>query len=70
MRGIVFLGDRQREPWAVAARGSAVTELEAPIGQRVVVHHCRGCRRCKYCRVGYSQLYLHGHLVYGVKAPR
>jgi threonine dehydrogenase-like Zn-dependent dehydrogenase len=60
---------RGHEPCGVvAARGSAVTEQEAPIGQRVMVHHYSGCGLCKYCRVGYSQLCLHGHLVYGVNA--
>src|SRR5204863_3496899 len=26
------------------------------------------CGRCKYCLVGYSQLCLHGHFVYGANA--
>jgi threonine dehydrogenase-like Zn-dependent dehydrogenase len=52
----------------VVARGDAVGEDEAPIGQRVMIHHYSGCGQCKYCRVGYSQLCLHGHLVYGSSA--
>jgi (R,R)-butanediol dehydrogenase/meso-butanediol dehydrogenase/diacetyl reductase len=52
----------------VVARGEAVGDDEAPIGERVMIHHYSGCGRCKYCRVGYSQLCLHGHLVYGMNA--
>lgn len=53
----------------VAARGEWVTDDEAPIGQRVMVHHYSGCGRCKHCRVGYSQMCLYGHRVYGNNAP-
>ncbi len=58
---------RGHEPCGVVvARGASVTEEEAPIGQRVMVHHYSGCERCKYCRVGYAQLCVRGgHLVYG-----
>ena len=58
---------RGHEPCGVVvARGSAVEEGEAPIGQRVMVHHYSGCGQCKYCRVGYAQLCVKGgHLVYG-----
>lgn len=60
---------RGHEPCGViVARGSAVMEDEAPIGQRVMIHHYSGCGQCKYCRVGYSQLCLHGHLIYGANA--
>jgi threonine dehydrogenase-like Zn-dependent dehydrogenase len=61
---------RGHEPCGVvAARGSAVTEDEAPPGQRVMVHHYSGCGQCKYCRVGYAQLCVKGgHLVYGANA--
>ncbi|MCC6179953.1 MAG: zinc-binding dehydrogenase [Chloroflexi bacterium] len=52
----------------VVARGSAVTEDEAPIGQRVMIHHYSGCGRCKHCRIGYSQMCLEGSLVYGSSA--
>ena len=31
-----------------------------------MVHHYRGCGRCKHCRVGWSQLCPHGIIVYGV----
>ena len=61
---------RGHEPCGlVAARGSSVTEEEAPIGQRVMVHHYSGCEQCKYCRVGYAQLCVRGgHKVYGATA--
>jgi threonine dehydrogenase-like Zn-dependent dehydrogenase len=61
---------RGHEPCGVvAARGSAVGEDEAPIGQRVMVHHYSGCGQCKYCRVGYAQLCVKGgHKVYGANA--
>jgi threonine dehydrogenase-like Zn-dependent dehydrogenase len=61
---------RGHEPCGViAARGPGVTEDEAPIGQRVMIHHYSGCGQCKYCRVGYAQLCVKGgHLVYGANA--
>ncbi|HEY8475380.1 MAG TPA: zinc-binding dehydrogenase [Chloroflexota bacterium] len=52
----------------VVARGTDVPEEVAPIGQRVMIHHYLGCGRCKYCRVGYSQLCLTGHRIYGINA--
>jgi threonine dehydrogenase-like Zn-dependent dehydrogenase len=50
----------------VAAIGAGVTESEAEIGRRVMIHHYRGCGQCKHCRVGWSQLCPHGITVYGV----
>jgi threonine dehydrogenase-like Zn-dependent dehydrogenase len=50
----------------VAARGPGVLEADAPLGQRVMIHHYRGCGQCKHCRVGWSQLCPHGIIVYGV----
>jgi threonine dehydrogenase-like Zn-dependent dehydrogenase len=47
----------------IAAVGDQVTGW-AP-GDRVMMHHYSGCGRCKYCRVGYSQLCLSGHKTYG-----
>src|SRR5213596_3023631 len=38
----------------------------APIGARVMVHHYKGCGRCKHCRVGWSQLCRDGMTVYGI----
>ncbi|HUG36952.1 MAG TPA: zinc-binding dehydrogenase [Candidatus Limnocylindrales bacterium] len=50
----------------VAERGPGVTEAEAPIGQRVMNHHYKGCGLCKHCRTGWSQLCPHGITVYGM----
>ncbi len=50
----------------VAARGPGVTDDDAPLGQRVMNHHYKGCGRCKHCRVGWSQLCRHGFVVYGM----
>ncbi len=49
----------------VAAVGSAVTEHEARIGQRVMDHHYGGCGTCKHCRSGWAQMCLEGTTVYG-----
>ncbi|MGH2468489.1 MAG: zinc-dependent alcohol dehydrogenase family protein [Chloroflexota bacterium] len=60
---------RGHEPCGVVSElGSAVGEDEARIGQRVMVHHYSGCGRCKHCRVGYTQMCLDAHLVYGATA--
>lgn len=60
---------RGHEPCGVVlARGSAVLEEEAPIGRRVMVHHYSGCGECKHCQVGYTQMCLYGHQVYGSTA--
>ncbi|MDQ2801512.1 MAG: alcohol dehydrogenase catalytic domain-containing protein, partial [Pseudomonadota bacterium] len=40
----------------VAARGPGVSEAEAPIGARVMVHHYQGCTHCAHCRSGWTQL--------------
>ncbi|HUS96830.1 MAG TPA: zinc-binding dehydrogenase [Hyphomicrobiaceae bacterium] len=49
----------------VAAVGSAVTEKEARVGQRVMDHHYDGCGGCKHCRGGWTQMCLEGTTVYG-----
>jgi threonine dehydrogenase-like Zn-dependent dehydrogenase len=49
----------------VAAIGSAVTEREARIGQRVMDHHYQGCGVCKHCQSGWAQLCLDGAVVFG-----
>src|SRR5215467_128102 len=49
----------------VAALGSAVTEKEARVGQRVMDHHYDGCGQCKHCRAGWTQMCLAGTVVYG-----
>jgi threonine dehydrogenase-like Zn-dependent dehydrogenase len=40
----------------VAAIGPGVGEREARIGQRVMVHHYRGCGVCPHCSTGWMQL--------------
>ncbi|OGK88320.1 MAG: iditol 2-dehydrogenase [Candidatus Rokubacteria bacterium GWC2_70_16] len=50
----------------VAARGPGVSAEEAPTGMRVMIHHYRGCGRCRHCRSGWSQLCPQGIVVYGV----
>ncbi len=40
----------------VAARGPGVTEGDARIGARVMVHHYQGCTHCGHCRSGWQQL--------------
>jgi len=50
----------------VAAVGAGVSADFAPIGARVMVHHYKGCGRCKHCRVGWSQLCRDGMTVYGI----
>jgi (R,R)-butanediol dehydrogenase/meso-butanediol dehydrogenase/diacetyl reductase len=52
----------------VAERGPAVTEQQAPLGQRVMVHHYWGCGMCKHCRIGYTQMCVHGAKVMGFSA--
>jgi threonine dehydrogenase-like Zn-dependent dehydrogenase len=52
----------------VAERGPGVTEAQAPLGQRVMVHHYWGCGTCKHCRIGYTQMCVHGSRVMGSSA--
>jgi len=40
----------------VAAIGAGVGEKQARLGQRVMVHHYKGCTVCNHCRSGWSQL--------------
>jgi D-arabinose 1-dehydrogenase-like Zn-dependent alcohol dehydrogenase len=40
----------------VAAIGPGVGEKVARVGQRVMVHHYKGCEVCEHCRSGWSQL--------------
>src|SRR3546814_7791230 len=51
----------------VVAVGAGVAEKEARIGQRVMVHHYRGCGVCPHCATGWMQLCNEGVAeVYGV----
>jgi threonine dehydrogenase-like Zn-dependent dehydrogenase len=52
----------------VAERGPGVTDIQAPLGQRVMVHHYWGCGICKHCRIGYSQMCVTGARVMGFSA--
>ncbi|HEY2594193.1 MAG TPA: zinc-binding dehydrogenase [Chloroflexota bacterium] len=52
----------------VAERGPGVTEVQAPLGQRVMVHHYWGCGICKHCQIGYTQMCVHGSKVMGSSA--
>jgi len=52
----------------IASLGPGVTGLT--VGQRVMVYHYSGCGRCKYCRIGYEQLCIHGFDYYGTSRPR
>ena len=49
----------------VAALGSAVTEREAQIGQRVMDHHYDGCGVCRHCMAGWRQMCVDGAVVFG-----
>ena len=45
------------EPCGVSAGvGEAVTEREARLGDRVMVHHYDGCGVCRHCQSGWTQL--------------
>ena len=50
----------------VLERGAGVPEADAPVGQRVMNHHYKGCGHCKHCRAGWSQLCPKGIVVYGL----
>ena len=52
----------------VATLGPAVTDRQARMGQRVMVHHYRGCGTCKHCRIGYTQMCVLGAQVMGFSA--
>ncbi len=49
----------------IVQRGAGITESQAPLGQRVMVHHYRGCGACKHCRAGYTQMCARGSQVMG-----
>jgi threonine dehydrogenase-like Zn-dependent dehydrogenase len=40
----------------VAAVGPGVTNAEAMVGDRMMVHHYQGCTQCSHCRSGWQQL--------------
>lgn len=49
----------------VAAVGTAVLPAEAKVGDRVMVHHYDGCRTCRYCRSGWTQLCAKAKVIFG-----
>lgn len=52
------------EPCGVIAEvGPGVSDVK--IGDRVMMHHYTGCGTCKMCRIGYTQMCLQHHEVYG-----
>ena len=59
----------------VAAVGSGVSQKIAQVGQRVMVHHYKGCTACEHCRSGWSQLcqqepvLVYGNNAHGGHAP-
>ena len=63
--GLVIAG---HEPCGVvAAVGSGVSEKQARVGMRVMVHHYRGCGACPHCSTGWMQLCETGvEEIYGV----
>jgi threonine dehydrogenase-like Zn-dependent dehydrogenase len=40
----------------VVERGPGVSDAQAPLGLRVMIHHYRGCGTCWLCRMGYTQM--------------
>ena len=54
------------EPCGVVAEiGSAVDGDQVRVGQRVMVHHYKGCGHCGHCQDGWGQLCREGVVVYG-----
>ncbi len=52
------------EPCGVIAEvGPDVTQVA--VGDRVMMHHYTGCRKCGMCRIGYTQMCLVDHDTYG-----
>jgi threonine dehydrogenase-like Zn-dependent dehydrogenase len=48
---------RGHEPCGVVAEvGPGVSERQAKIGDRVMVHHYTGCGVCRHCRTGWPQM--------------
>lgn len=49
----------------IHAVGGAVLPTQAKLGDRVMVHHYDGCRTCRYCRSGWTQLCATSKVIYG-----
>ena len=52
----------------VAEVGPGVTSVR--VGDRVMMHHYTGCNACSMCRIGYTQMCLVHHEIYGVNQGR
>ena len=62
--GALFIAGH--EPCGVVVEvGNGVSEREAKVGDRVMVHHYDGCGICRHCKTGWSQLCIEGPVVYG-----
>ncbi len=55
------------EPCGVVAEVGPNVE-SVRVGDRVMMHHYTGCNRCSMCRIGYTQMCLVHHEVYGSTA--
>jgi threonine dehydrogenase-like Zn-dependent dehydrogenase len=54
------------EPCGIVAElGAGVANSQISPGQRVLIHHYRGCGTCKHCRIGYTQMCIHGSRTMG-----
>jgi threonine dehydrogenase-like Zn-dependent dehydrogenase len=59
----------------VHAVGPGVSPLAASVGDRVMVHHYKGCQACRHCRAGWPQMCtgmevtLYGTTAHGSHAP-
>src|SRR4030081_2591649 len=51
---------------ALGLGGGAGPPGDRPAGERGMVHHYKGCGRCKHCKVGWAQLCRQGIVVYGM----
>jgi threonine dehydrogenase-like Zn-dependent dehydrogenase len=52
------------EPCGIVAEvGAGVAAVQ--VGDRVMMHHYTGCGTCRMCRIGFTQMCLHHHEVYG-----
>lgn len=49
----------------VVAVGAGISERQARIGSRVMVHHYDGCGVCRHCRSGWTQICDEGSISFG-----
>lgn len=59
---------RGHEPCGVVARLGPNTRNLA-VGERVIIHHYKGCGRCQYCLSGWPQMCINGFGGYGLDLP-